>query len=126
MIYLLRIMGLRKINKSKSISIDVNAIADVIGNAVVECYGIIGLAQLDNKGNVNLLEEKNSYSKGIECSVDKKGDYEIRISLVVAYGTKVTEVIHEVRSKVKYVAKQIFDIDFKRINIFVEGIKEIN
>lgn len=119
-------MGLRKINKSKSISIDVNAIADVIGNAVVECYGIIGLAQLDNKGNVNLLEEKNSYSKGIECSVDKKGDYEIRINLIVAYGTKVTEVIHEVRSKVKYVAKQIFDIDFKRINIFVEGIKEIN
>lgn len=119
-------MNIDKPTQFGSINISLEAIATVAGNAAMQCYGVVGLT---NKKNIieeidNLLR-KDNFSKGVVARKNKFNTYEIDLYIIVAYGVRITEVVGEVQKKVKYDLEQKFNIKFKAINVFVQGIKNI-
>ena len=106
------------------INISLEAIASVVGSAVIECYGVVALATKDTlRENIQLLLKQETYSKGVSVKKGKLG-YEISVYIIVATGVKITEVIVEVQKKIKYVLSKTFDLKFTAINVYVQGIKE--
>ncbi|MDD2434375.1 MAG: Asp23/Gls24 family envelope stress response protein [Bacilli bacterium] len=114
----------RKLQRGK-IDISMNAIAAIAGNAALECYGVLGMASKRKiiDGVAELLQD-DSYAKGVFAISTSKG-VEINMYIVCAYGVKITEVVSEVQKKVRYVLKKTLDIDFSAINVYVQGIKNI-
>lgn len=107
------------------INISMEAINSVVGSATAECYGVVGLSSKNSiRENINEMLTKENYHKGAITRKGKDG-YEVDIYIIVAYGVKITEVITEVQKKVKYVLEKTFDIKFKAINVYVQGIKVI-
>lgn len=107
------------------INISMEAISSVAGSATAECYGVVGLSSKNSiRENINEMLTKENYHKGVITRKGKDG-YEVDIYIIVAYGVKITEVISEVQKKVKYVLDKTFDIKFKAINVYVQGIKVI-
>ncbi|COF83717.1 putative alkaline-shock protein [Bacillus cereus G9241] len=46
--------------------------------------------------------------------------------IIVSYGTKISEVAHNVQTKVKYTLDQTVGLAVDSVNIYVQGVKVIN
>ncbi len=107
------------------INISMEAIGTVAGAAATECYGVVGMSSKNSlRENINELLKAENYYKGVNPRKTKDG-YEVDIYIIVAYGVKITEVVAEVQKKVKYVLEKTFDIKFKAINVYVQGLKNL-
>lgn len=114
---------LEKNTNMGSITISLDVVSTVTGGAATECYGVVGMAsQKKLKDGFHELLGKENYSKGIEV---KDGDTGLILDvyIIVGYGVKITEVIHEVQKKVKYVVETTLDLHVESVNIFVQSIR---
>jgi len=122
----MRRMKVNKVSPLGGIDISVQAIASVAGSAAIECYGVVGLGSKNTlTDKVDELLGNKNFSEGIYCEKDKKDGYIINIYIVASSQTKLTEVITEVQKKVKYVLEQTFSIVFNKVNVYIQGVKEI-
>lgn len=101
------------------------AIALLAGNAAVECYGVVGLSAISSNSQDRTILNPANYGDGVKCNMSKHG-YEVDIFIYVANNVKITEVSREVQKKVAYVLNKTFGIIVKKVNVFVQGMKEIN
>ena len=116
-------MDIDKKTKYGGINISMEAIGSVAGAAVLECYGVVGLASKNSlRENIANLLKEDAYYQGVLPKKDKD-EYSVELYIIVAYGVKITEVVSEVQKKVKYVLEKTFDIKFKSVNVFVQGLK---
>lgn len=119
-------MTVEKITPTGGIDISAQAIASVAGSAAIECYGVVGLSAKDSiSDRVDNLLGKQNFQQGIICEKEKKGGYNINLYLVVASETRITEIVTEIQKKVKYILEKTFGIKFEKVNVYVQGIKEI-
>ena len=117
-------------NESKTpygnIRISDQAIIELASEAAETCYGVV---ELVNPSPLSIVKKEDPSSekkvKGVTLQKIKDG-YEVNIYLVVAYGIKITEVILEVQKKVAYTLNKAFKMPFKKVNVYVHDIKEIN
>lgn len=115
----------KQLNKGH-VSVSLNAIAAIAGNAACECYGVLGLTSVNPFYDdiIELLSAEN-FVKGVSVKDNKLG-IEINIYIVVAYGIKITEIVSEVQKKVKYVLKKALDLNFSSVNVYVQSVKVIS
>ncbi len=107
------------------IEVSIEAIAQVAGEAALDCYGVSGLAPKNSlRENINELLNTD-FKRGVYCRHGKKGGYEVDVYLYVAYGVKITEVATEVQKKVRYDLEKTFQMPFRQVNVIVADIKEI-
>ena len=105
------------------IDVTVDVIATIAGGAAVDCYGIIGMAsQRQIKDGITELLRRENFSRGV---IVRQEDEKIIIDMyiIVSYGTKISEIAHNVQTKVKYTLDQMLGIEVDAVNIFVQGVR---
>ena len=45
--------------------------------------------------------------------------------VLLGYGIKMTEILHEVQKKVKYVVESTLDVNVEAVNVYVQGVQGI-
>jgi len=101
-------------------------IATVAGIAAMDCYGLVGMASRSQlKDGITELLGRENLSKGIEVRT-VNGEVVIDMYIIVGYGTKISEVAHNVQSKVKYTLDQMIGLKVSQVNIFVQGVRLVN
>lgn len=106
-----------------SIHVTDHCIAVIAGSAALDCYGLVGMAsrkQLKD-GFAELLGREN-YTRGVEVRREQE-QLHIDLHIVVSYGTKISEVAHNIQSKVKYVLNQVFGLQVEQVHIFVQDVR---
>ncbi len=118
-------MSISKSTQFGNINISIDAIASLAGGVVTECYGVVGMAsqKLVKDGIAELLKREN-YAKGVVVR-QKENALELDLYIVVSYGVKISEVVNEVQKKVKYMLEKSLELDFRTINVYVQGVKVI-
>ena len=118
-------MSISKSRKFGNINISIDAIASLAGGVVTECYGVVGMAsqKLVKDGIAELLKREN-YAKGVVVR-QKENALELDLYIVVSYGVKISEVVNEVQKKAKYMLEKSLELDFRTINVYVQGVKVI-
>ncbi|MCP8970175.1 Asp23/Gls24 family envelope stress response protein [Ectobacillus ponti] len=108
------------------IDISTDVIATIAGGAAVDCYGIVGMASKNQlkDGLTDILRREN-FTRGV---VVRTEDAEVHIDMyiIVSYGTKISEVAHNVQTKVKYTLDQTMGLAVDSVNIYVQGVKVTN
>jgi uncharacterized alkaline shock family protein YloU len=106
-----------------AIHIEDDVIAVLAGSAALECYGLVGMASRHSirDGLSDLLGREN-LSKGVEIR-QENGLLIIDLYIVVSYGTRISEVAHNVQTKVRYVLNDIAGIQADQVNIIVQGVR---
>ncbi len=119
-------MMIQRNTKIGDINVTTGAIASLTGNAVSECYGVVGMAseKFFKDGFAKILKQEN-YSKGVVVRMGDTG-LELDIYIIVCYGVNILSVVCEVQKKVMYELEKAFDIDFAAINVFVQDVKVID
>ncbi len=119
-------MSIKRTNEYGNINVSTEAIATLVGGAISECYGIVGMAskKLFRDGLAELLKTEN-YSKGVVIK-EVNGVTTLELYIVVLYGVKISQVVVETQKNVAYVLKKALDLEFDNINIYVQGVKVID
>jgi len=119
-------MSIEVKNEFGKIDITNDVIAEVVGEAAIECYGVVGMASRHQiRDGLTEILRKENFSRGV---IVRNIGEEIHIDMyvIIGYGTKISEVAYQVQSKVKYTVKKIIDLNVETINIFVQGVRVTN
>ncbi|MGM7720334.1 Asp23/Gls24 family envelope stress response protein [uncultured Metabacillus sp.] len=119
-------MSIELKTKYGQIDISNEVIAIVAGGAAIDCYGIVGMASKNQiKDGLTEILRKENFSRGV---IVRQEDDSIHIDMyiIVSYGTKISEVAHNVQTKVKYTLDQTVGLAVDSVNIFVQGVRVAN
>jgi uncharacterized alkaline shock family protein YloU len=116
-------MSIELNTKDGHITITNEVIATIAGGAAVECYGIVGMASKSQiRDGIAEILRKENYSRGI---VVRQEDNLLHIDMyiIVSYGTKISEVAHNVQSQVKYTLSKTLGLEIDSVNIYIQGVR---
>ncbi|MDM5207249.1 Asp23/Gls24 family envelope stress response protein [Cytobacillus kochii] len=119
-------MSIELKNNYGQIDISNDVIATIAGGAAVDCYGIVGMASKHQiKDGISEILRKENFTKGVIVR-QEEDEVHIDMYIIVSYGTKISEVAHNVQSKVKYTLDQTVGLSTESVNIFVQGVRVTN
>lgn len=120
-------MSIQIKNDCGMIEVSNEALANVIGNATTECYGVVGMASKNLvKDGIAIVLGKENYSKGVTLQATPENEFIVDLYVIVGMGIKISEVCSEIQKKVNYILEQTFEQQPKQINVFVQGIKGLD
>jgi uncharacterized alkaline shock family protein YloU len=98
-------------------------VAVLAGSAALDCYGLVGMASRKQlKDGIAELLGRENLGRGIEVRSEPDGVH-IELHIIVSYGTKISEVAHNVQSKVKYVLNEVVGLKIDFVHIVVQGVR---
>src|SRR5690606_21462328 len=119
-------MSIELKTKYGQIDISNDVIATVAGGSAIDCYGIVGMASRKQiKDGITELLRKENFARGIVVR-QENDEVHIDMYIIVSYGTKISEVAHNVQSKVKYTLNQTVGLAVQSVNIYVQGVRVTN
>jgi uncharacterized alkaline shock family protein YloU len=105
-----------------TIEISFSAIASIASHAVLESYGVVGMASTSFKdGLVQLLAPSASHY-GVDVHLV---DDQIVIDLyvIIEYGTRISEVAHNIMSAVKFRVEKALGMPVAEVNVHVQDLR---
>jgi uncharacterized alkaline shock family protein YloU len=108
------------------IDISNGVIATIAGGAAVDCYGIVGMASKNQikDGFTDILRKEN-FTRGVVVRQEEE-QVHIDMYIIVSYGTKISEIAHNVQTKVKYTLDKTVGLAVDTVNIYVQGVRVMN
>ena len=100
-----------------------DCIADLAGYAALECYGVVGMAMSDVENGVTRLLPFNRLRNGIGVATEQ-GHVVVDVHVVIDHGINISSVSANLVSSVKFILKQIAELDDVEVRVHVEGVRK--
>lgn len=105
------------------VTITNEVISTIAGGAAIECYGIVGMASKNQlRDGIAEMLKKENFSRGVVLKQDGE-ILDIDMYIIVSYGTKISEVAHNVQSQVKYTLSKTLGLTIRSVNIYIQGVR---
>lgn len=108
--------------KQGRIEISPQAIATLAGEAVLRCYGVVGMANKNLIDGIADLLQPKQWNRGVDVRV-RDGHVIVDLYVVVQYGTRISEVASGVMHQVKYALEQALGVPVAEVNVHVQGLR---
>jgi uncharacterized alkaline shock family protein YloU len=97
------------------------AIARLASHAVLQSYGIVGMAAPNLASDIawTLTRDPN---RGIEVHIDGS-TIAIDLYIIIEYGTRITTVSNSVISAVRFYVEKATSMTVKQIHVHVQGVR---
>jgi uncharacterized alkaline shock family protein YloU len=96
-------------------------VASIVGHAASECYGVVGMAARGLRDGIAERLNRESIHRGVEVEV-REGGLVIELYIIAQYGTRISEVAHNLMSAVKYEVEKTLGVEVRAVNVNVQGI----
>lgn len=104
------------------IEVSPTAIASLASQAVLECYGVVGMATKDLASGIVEILAPASHRRGVD--VDISDDLiVIDLYVVIEYGTRITTVAQNIQSVVKYSVEKALGVPVVAVNVHVQDLR---
>jgi uncharacterized alkaline shock family protein YloU len=107
------------------IEISPQAIATLAGEAVLRCYGVVGMANKNLIDGIADLLQPDRWGRGVDVRV-RDGEIIVDLYVIVQYGTRISEVAHGVMHGVQYALEQALGVPVAEVNVHVQGLRMPN
>lgn len=119
-------MAVNKQTDFGKINITNPAVAAVVADAAMECYGVVGITNKDSiRSKISVLLKRNNLTRGIIIK-NNKTSIDISLYVVIAFNIKVTEVLRMIQKKVKFVVEKTLEVKVNKVNVYVQDLKKVN
>ena len=109
-----------------NISIDNEVIAQYAGAVAMECFGIVGMANVNVKDGLVSLLKLDSMTRGINVTLDQNNKLKLDFHVIVSYGISIATVAENLIETVKYKVSSFTGLTVDTVNIYVEGVRVID
>ena len=118
-------MPIHKSTEYGDIEISLEAIANLVGGTINECYGIVGMAsqKVVKDGWAELLKREN-YSRGVIVRQDGNSLI-LDIYVIALQGIKLSEVMVAAQQRVRYVLEKTLEVKVEAVNLNVQGVRTV-
>jgi uncharacterized alkaline shock family protein YloU len=103
------------------IEISPTAIAGIASQAVLNSYGVVGMASKSLVGGLAQLLHPDS-RRGVEVRLEGNRII-IDLYVVIEYGTRVSTVAHNIMSSVKFSVEKALGVPVSQVNVHVQGLR---
>lgn len=115
-------MNAKIINSNGTITISIDVIAAIAGDAAMRCYGVVGMAVRSTADGIVSLVKRDNASKGVKIIVDE-GGLSIDVHVIVEYGVNIKVASNSIIESVKYNVESATGFIVKQINVHVESVR---
>jgi uncharacterized alkaline shock family protein YloU len=115
--------SLRRARERGRIEVFPGVVAAVAGHAAVGVYGVMGMSSRGLRDGVAELLRRENLHKGVEVR-DAGGELQVDVYVIVQYGTRITEVAHNLQSTVRFAVERFLGVPVGDVNVFVQGVHE--
>lgn len=98
------------------------AIASIAGQAVLECYGVVGMAPKHSLQDIAEILPGATFRRGVDVHLVEE-QVLIDLYVVVEYGTRVSEVAQGIKSRVKFAVEHATGLPVAQVNVHVQGLR---
>ena len=101
------------------ITISSEAIAQIVAETALECYGVVGM-----KGSLRgQLARARGRPRGIEIRREDDGKVAIDLHVVVEYGLNLAEVASSVSNRVSYEVERLTGLQVRAVEVHVDDVR---
>ncbi|MBX5473558.1 MAG: Asp23/Gls24 family envelope stress response protein [Thermoleophilia bacterium] len=105
------------------ITISSDAIARIVGETALECYGVVGMvARGPVKGPVRRLLGRDRTTEGVAVGREG-GAVTIELHVVVEYGLNLAEVASSVRNRVAYEVERLTGLPVGSVEVHIDDVR---
>lgn len=101
-------------------------VAKYASETAYECFGIVGMAMVSMKDGLVRLLKRDSSTKGINVIIDEDNEINIDFHIIVSYGVNIATIADNIISNVKYKVEEFTGMSVKKVNVYVEGVRNID
>ena len=99
-----------------------DVLADMVGNAALECYGVVDLVPKNLSDSFSDLLKKKKNSRGVRVLTNGDRIF-IDLYVVMKYGVSIDAVAQTLKKTVKYDVEKFTGMVVDTINVNVLGIR---
>jgi len=105
-----------------SIYISPGAIASIASHAVLQTYGVVGMASRNALGQLAAVLTRDP-NHGVTVSY-RESDLSIDIYVIVQHGTNISSIAESMIDSVRYNVEKAAGIPVKQVNVYVQGLRQ--
>ena len=104
------------------IEVSPRAIASVASEAVLRCYGVVGMSAATLSDGIAELLQVDIAHRGVEVNL-VNGHIMVELYVIVEYGTRISEVAQNVMQSVKFAVERALGLPVAEVNVHVQGLR---
>ncbi len=104
------------------IEVSPQAIASIAGQAVLECYGVVGMASKHPRDDLAEILPGSTFRRGVDARL-VAGQIVIDLFVVIEYGTRISEVAQGIKNRVKFSVEHATGLPVAEVNVHVQGLR---
>lgn len=104
------------------IEISPTAVATLASQAVLNCYGVVGLASPGLRHGLAELLQRDHHRRGIEVHV-VNDEIIIDLYVIIEYGMRISEVAQNIMRNVKFQVEKSLGVPVAEVNVHVQGLR---
>ncbi len=104
------------------IEVSPQAIAGLAATAVLECYGVVGMARPTPYSGFAEVLQREHHRRGVRVNVNNER-ITIDLYVVFEYGVRISEVAQNIMENVKFRVEKALGIPIDAVNVHVQGLR---
>lgn len=107
------------------IEISEDYFVNLVGNAVVNCFGVAAMSDASPKQTLmQKIKKEEPLNKGIRVRT-KNQKLIIDLHIIVTYGTNISAIVKSIMHKVQFTVEDKTGFKVSRVNVFVDGMRTV-
>lgn len=99
-----------------------DVLADMVGNAALECYGVVGMAAPTAVDGIAKLLPASRLRRGVVVTAAERGVH-VELYVIIEYGTNINTVSQNLKDQVSFVLREYANVPLDGVEVHVQGVR---
>lgn len=113
---------IRHENENGSVNVSTSVYTDIVGTAVINCFGVKGMAARSLSDGLYHLLRRESVGKGVHVQFNEDDTISIDLHIIVDNNINLNAVGASIISEVRYVVTNCTGTEVRAVNVYIDSM----
>ena len=113
---------IRHENENGSVNVSTSVYTDIVGTAVINCFGVKGMAARSLSDGLYHLLRRESVGKGVHVQFNEDDTISIDLHIIVHNNVNLNAVGASIISEVRYVVTKCTGTEVRAVNVYIDSM----
>ena len=113
---------IRHENENGSVNVSTSVYTDIVGTAVINCFGVKGMAARSLSDGLYHLLRRESVGKGVHVQFNEDDTISIDLHIIVDNNVNLNAVGASIISEVRYVVTNCTGTEVRAVNVYINSM----
>ena len=113
---------IRHENENGSVNVSTSVYTDIVGTAVITCFGVKGMAARSLSDGLYHLLRRESVGKGVHVQFNEDDTISIDLHIIVDNNVNLNAVGASIISEVRYVVTNCTGTEVRAVNVYIDSM----